>query len=104
MNQLNNVTLIKKANQYFDGNVTSRKVVLEDNTVKTLGIMMPGIYEFSTSARELMEIIQGDLEILLAGDKQWQSVQSGGQFFVAANSSFKVRAHSVIDYCCSYLS
>ena len=39
-----NVTIVKKANVYFDGKVTSRTVLFADGTRKTLGIMMPGEY------------------------------------------------------------
>jgi uncharacterized protein YaiE (UPF0345 family) len=37
-----NVTIIKKANIYFDGKVTSRNVFFADGTRKTLGFMLPG--------------------------------------------------------------
>lgn len=40
MEQFNNVTVVKKANIYFDGKVTSRTVKFEDGTYKTLGSMM----------------------------------------------------------------
>ncbi|WP_378954570.1 pyrimidine/purine nucleoside phosphorylase [Pelosinus sp. sgz500959] len=42
MGQFENVTVIKKANVYFDGKVTSRTVVFADGSKKTLGIMLPG--------------------------------------------------------------
>ena len=42
------VEIIKEANIYFDGKVTSRVVNFNDGTTKTLGIMMPGSFEFST--------------------------------------------------------
>jgi uncharacterized protein YaiE (UPF0345 family) len=63
MNEFKNVTIIKKANIYFDGKVTSRTVLFENGEKKTLGIMLPGEYEFGTSAKEIMEIIQGNLEV-----------------------------------------
>ena len=42
------VEIIKEANIYFDGKVTSRVVKFNDGATKTLGIMMPGSFEFST--------------------------------------------------------
>ena len=54
--QFNNVSIEKKANVYFNGNVTSRTVLFPDGTRKTLGIMMPGEYEFGTDSAELMEM------------------------------------------------
>lgn len=48
MSEFTNVTVIKKANVYFDGKVVSRTVVFADGAKKTLGIMQPGEYEFNT--------------------------------------------------------
>lgn len=103
MSEFNNVTVVKAANIYFDGKVTSRTVLFEDGTKKTLGIMMPGDYEFGTEAKELMEITAGELDILIAGDDNWQSIKGGESFEVPANSSFKLKVNTITDYCCSYL-
>lgn len=104
MSEFNNVTIVKKANVYFDGKVTSRVVKFADNSIKTLGIMLPGDYEFNTDARELMEIMAGDLDILLKGDEEWQTISPGQSFEVPANSSFKLKIRTVVDYCCSYFN
>ena len=103
MSEFNNVTIIKAANLYFDGNVTSRTVIFADGSKKTLGIMMPGNYEFGTEAAEIMEIMAGDMEILLPGESEWQTIKGGESFNVPANASFQVKAKSITDYCCSYL-
>jgi uncharacterized protein YaiE (UPF0345 family) len=97
-----NITVIKKANVYFDGKVTSRTVLFADGTRKTLGIMMPGEYEFGTDAKELMEVLGGELTVLLPGDDEWQTFKAGQSFEVAASSSFKLRVDGVADYCCSF--
>ncbi len=98
-----NVTLIKKANLYFDGQVTSRTVNFADGTHKTLGIMMPGNYTFGTDAAELMEIMAGDCEIQLKGETSFRPIKGGESFDVPANSSFDIKVHDVTDYCCSYI-
>ena len=103
MTQFNNVTLVAKANQYFDGQVTSRTILLEDGSRKTLGIMNSGEYDFGTEQAELMEILAGELEILLPGSQTWQRIEGGESFNVPANSSFKVKAKTLVDYVCSYL-
>ncbi|MEI8344575.1 MAG: pyrimidine/purine nucleoside phosphorylase, partial [Candidatus Omnitrophota bacterium] len=46
MNEFNNVTVVKTANVYFGGKVTSRTVLFADGSKKTLGIMLPGEYTF----------------------------------------------------------
>ena len=104
MEQFDNVTVIKKANIYFDGKVTSRTVKFGDGTYKTLGIMAPGEYEFGTEAPELMEIMEGDVEVLLPRSSTWQQVRSGGNFEVPGNASFQIRVKTMTDYCCSYLT
>ncbi len=38
--------------------------VFSDGSMKTLGIMLPGEYEFNTAEKEIMEILAGDLEVL----------------------------------------
>jgi hypothetical protein len=102
--QFDNVTVVKQANVYFDGKVTSRTVVFEDGTKKTLGIMLPGDYEFGTDAKEIMEILAGDLKVQLPGSDAWVHIQGEGEFTVPANSKFKLQIATVTDYCCSYIS
>jgi uncharacterized protein YaiE (UPF0345 family) len=97
-----NVTVVKKANLYFDGKVTSRTVLFADGSRKTLGIMMPGEYEFGTDAKELMEILGGELKVLLPGQKEWRVFKAGEAFEVPASSSFQLQVDAVTDYCCSY--
>ena len=97
-----NVTIIKKANVYFDGKVTSRTVLFSDGTRKTLGFMMPGEYEFSTGARELMEVLNGEMDVLLPDQSDWQTFKAGQFFEVPADSSFRLKLNGAVDYCCSY--
>lgn len=93
----------KKANVYFNGNVTSRTVLFPDGTRKTLGIMMPGEYEFGTDSAELMEMLGGNMDVLLPNESEWKSYAEGDSFHVPAKSSFKLKVNTVVDYCCSYL-
>ncbi len=102
-NEFKSVNIIKKANLYFNGAVSSRTILFEDGTKKTLGIMQPGEYEFSTLEPELMDIYTGRLEVLLPGSDSWKEVQGGGSFEVAGNASFRVRVSELTDYCCSFL-
>ena len=103
MSEFNNVTIVREANIYFDGKVTSRTVVFADGSKKTLGIMLPGEYTFNTGAKELMEILSGTLDVLLPGEKEWRSVKGGEAFEVAANASFSLKVKDLADYCCSFL-
>lgn len=103
MSEFNNVSVVKKANVYFDGKVTSRTVIFPDGSKKTLGIMQPGEYEFSTGDKEIMEIMAGELEFQVAGDAAWRAIKDGEAFEVPANSKFTMKVKRLSDYCCSFV-
>lgn len=103
MSEFNNVSIVKKANVYFDGGVTSRTVKFSNGETKTLGIMLPGEYEFNTGKKEIMDIQAGEVEVLLPDQTAWERYAAGGSFEVKANSSFKIKALSLTDYCCSFI-
>jgi len=103
MSEFKNVTAVKKANVYFEGKVTSRTLLFPDGSRKTLGIMLPGEYEFSTASKEVVEILAGDLEVLLPGAKGWKTVKEGESFEVPAQSKFSLKVKNLTDYCCSYI-
>lgn len=103
MSEFSNVSVVKKANVYFGGNVSSRSVRFADGSLKTLGFMLPGEYTFNTADKELMEIIDGDLDVLLPGTENWISVSGGQAFDVPANAKFTVKVKTATDYCCSFI-
>lgn len=104
MSEFKNVTVVKKANVYFGGKVSSRTILFPDGSKKTLGVMLPGEYEFGTASKERMEILAGDLDILLPGAGGWKTVKEGESFEVPAQSKFSLNVKSITDYCCSYIS
>ncbi len=103
MSEFSGVTVVREANVYFDGKVTSRTVRFEDGTVKTLGFMQAGEYSFETGVAELMEIIGGEMEVKLPTSDSWQKFKAGEQFEVSENSKFDLMVKDFADYCCSYL-
>ena len=103
MSEFKNVTVVREANIYFDGKVVSRSVLFPDGTKKTLGIMQPGEYEFSTGDKELMEIMSGELDVLLPGASAWKPVSGGQSFEVPANAKFTMKVKKLSDYCCSFI-
>ncbi len=103
MSEFNNVSVIKAVNLYFDGMVSSRTIRFEDGTEKTLGLMLPGEYRFNADAQETMEITSGELDVQLAGSKEWKTVKAGEAFVVPAGSFFIARVKEPTDYCCSYM-
>jgi len=102
MSEFNNVSIVKKANVYFDGKVSSRTLKFADGSTKTLGFMLAGEYTFNTDAPELMEITAGELEVLLP-NSEWQKVTGGESFNVPANAKFTMKVIEPTDYICSFL-
>ena len=103
MEEFINVNVHKLANIYFEGNVISRNIFFKDGSRKTLGVMLPGKYEFNTNARELMEIISGKLSLKLQNYDDWKLIEKGMKFNVPKNSSFEVEVLELVNYTCSYL-
>lgn len=103
MTKLENISIIKEANVYFDGKVTSRTIFLANGEKQTLGVMMPGEYTFDTNEAEIMEMMSGDLEIKLPGETEFKKLNTPETFNVPANSSFDLKIKTVTDYCCSYI-
>lgn len=102
MSQFDNVTVIKKANVYFDGRCVSHAIILADGTRKTLGVILPSLLTFNTQAAEIMEIIGGHCRVRLAGSDTWASYRSGSSFDVPANSSFEIETLDTLDYVCHF--
>jgi uncharacterized protein YaiE (UPF0345 family) len=103
MSECTNVTVIREANIYFNGAVVSHTVLFSDGSKKTLGVMQPGEYTFTTEAPELMEILTGELDLQLADEPGWRRIGGGQSFEVPGHTSFSMRVHTVSDYCCSFL-
>lgn len=102
MSVFENVTIVREANIYFEGKVTSRTVQFADGTKKTLGIMLPGEYTFGTGVAEVMEILAGDLDVLLPGESAWKTITPGESFDVPGGAEFSLKVRNITDYCCSY--
>jgi len=101
--KLEGVAVMKKANVYFGGKVTSRTVLLPDGSRKTLGVMLKGEYEFGTEAAERMEVLAGEMRVRLPGATEFRTFRAGDVFDVPADSKFALEIEELADYCCSYL-
>ena len=103
MSEFSNVTVVKKANVYFDGNVTSRTIRFSDGIEKTLGVMLPGEYQFNTGDKESIEVYSGEIGVMFSDAEDWKKINIGDSFEVPASSTFKVKINSPVDYCCSFI-
>ena len=101
--EFNNVSIELISNTYFEGKVTSRNIKFLDGSLKTLGVMLVGEYDFNTTEKEIIEIISGEMQVLLPESSSWQTFTENTSFDVPANSSFKVKVIKITNYCCSYI-
>ncbi len=88
--QFDQVSVIKKANVYFEGKCVSHSITLEDGTRKSLGIILPSTLRFNTDTAEIMEGIQGRCRVKLQGHSEWKTYEAGESFSVPASSSFEI--------------
>jgi len=101
--QFDNVSVVCKANVYFDGKVVSHTVLFPDGNKKTLGLIYPGDFTFNTGAPEIMEIIAGTCRVKVKGETAWTEYAAGTSFKVPANSAFDISvAGGVTEYICYY--
>ena len=90
MSQYDNISVVKKANVYFDGKCVSHTVMLADGTKKTVGVIMPSSLTFNTGAPEIMEGVGGSCRVRLKGESEWKTYGDGESFNVPGNSSFEI--------------
>ncbi len=102
MSTLQNVTLSKKSNVYFDGKCVSHTALLADGSRKTVGVIFPSTLTFNTAAPETMEIVSGRCRVRLAGASEWQDYQGGTRFDVPGNSAFDIETIELVDYVCHF--
>ncbi|NIP74082.1 MAG: pyrimidine/purine nucleoside phosphorylase [Gammaproteobacteria bacterium] len=92
----------KMASLYHGGSVSSRTVITAGGEMKSLGIMLPGVYRFSTDAGQRIEITQGQCRVKLADRQEWDEYVAGDGFEVPANSHYEIEVIDVLDYVCHY--
>ncbi|MGX2041566.1 pyrimidine/purine nucleoside phosphorylase [Methylocaldum sp. MU1018] len=102
MSQFDNVSVVKKANVYFDGKCISHTVLFPDGSRKTVGVIFPSALTFNTAAPEIMEIIAGSCRVRLAGETEWKTYGAGESFQAPGNSRFDIETTGLLDYVCHF--
>lgn len=101
--QFDQVSVIKKANLYFEGKCVSHTVLFADGSRKTIGVIFPSILVFNTGAAEIMEINAGKCRVTLAGQSETIEYQTGQSFSIPAQSSFTIETIETLDYVCHFV-
>ena len=103
--KFDSVSVLAKANVYFDGKVVSHTVLFADGSKKTLGLIYAGSYHFGTDAAERMEIVAGDCKVTLDGQSEVKTYTAGTFFDVPAKSGFTIEVSAgIAEYICSFIT
>ena len=98
------VTVVTKANVYFDGRVVSHTILLPDGTRKTIGLIFPGEYRFTTQTPEWMQVVAGECAVRLDGSQARTEYAAGNEFNVPGQSGFTIEVRSgICEYVCTFL-
>ena len=100
--QIDQVSVVKKSNIYFDGKCVSHNIILADGSKKSVGVIFPSSLTFKTGAPEIMEIVGGACKVRLSGATEWHTYGAGQEFKVGANSSFDIETLETLDYVCHF--
>ena len=102
MEQFDNVSVVKKANVYFDGKCVSHNLILADGTKKSVGVILPAKLTFNTGAPEIMELLAGECRVTLAGEAESKTYKGGESFNVPGNSAFDIEVVDTVHYVCHF--
>lgn len=102
MARFDDVSVVKKANVYFDGKCVSHTVVLSDGTTKSVGVILPAALTFNTGAPEIMELLEGECRVTLPGETGATVYRGGESFSVPGDSSFDIEVTETLHYVCHF--
>jgi uncharacterized protein YaiE (UPF0345 family) len=97
-----NAEIRKRANVYHGGQVTSRTLITAEGEMKTLGIMLPGVYRFNTEAPEVIDITQGRCRVRVADEIEWREYAAGESVRIPGGSHFEIEVTELVDYICHF--
>lgn len=100
--QFDNVSVVTKANVYFDGKCVSHTIKLPNGVRKSVGVILPSQLTFNTGAPEIMELIEGRCKVKLAGQSNMTEYTGGQSFNVPGNSSFDIETLETLHYVCHF--
>ena len=100
--QIDDVSVVKKSNVYFDGKCVSHTLIMAGGATLTVGVILPSSLTFNTGAPETMEIVSGKCRVRLAGATEWTGYEAGQQFQVGAHTQFDIETLETLDYVCRF--
>jgi uncharacterized protein YaiE (UPF0345 family) len=90
-----------KVNEYYDGQVKSLE--FENSQGKfTVGVMLPGEWEFNAPTREWMILTRGGWDAKLPGTDEYVPFAENESFQIEGGETFSVRVKEISSYICPY--
>ena len=71
--KIENISVVKKANVYFDGKCVSHTIQYADGSKKSVGVILPSTLTFNTGVPEVMETVSGSCRYKLK-DADWLDI------------------------------
>ena len=100
--KIDNVSVMTKANVYFDGKCVSHTVQFADGVKKSVGVILPAKLTFNTGVPEIMETVAGSCRYKIKGE-DWKTSKAGESFKVPGNSSFDIEvSNEPYHYICHF--
>lgn len=100
---INTVDVKTRVNIFCGGKVQSRTLRYPDGKTRTLGVYLPGEFEFHSDGPETVVMTAGSVDVLFPGDADWHRVGVGERYDVPENCIFKVRCSKISEYICDFL-
>ncbi len=101
--QLDAVSVLTKANVYFEGKCVSHTVLFADGSRKSVGVILPSSLRFTTASPERMELVEGRCRVKLQGAEDFAGYSGGQSFDVPADSAFDIETSEPLHYVCHFL-
>jgi len=99
-----NMTVLPKANIYFEGRVVSHTAYDPSGNKFTFGVIMPGSYEFDVESKEVIDYTAGSAKLLIPGNCEWIFVKAGDRVTIPENCKFKIISEDITEYVCAYVT
>ena len=90
-----------QVNEYFEGKVKSI-AFKSSECPATVGVMVPGEYEFGTSTVEYVTVVSGAMTVKLPGEADFKEYRPFDTFIVPKDSRFQLQIEADAAYICLY--
>lgn len=93
MSQFDRVSVVQKANVFFDGKCVSHTVYTENGEKKSVGVILTGAQlTFNTGTPEIMECVAGRARVKLPDATEFTEFGAGESFSVPSGATFLIEA------------